>query len=113
MKAVHVFLAVDMRCGHDGLYLLAKSHGVDISKLGTENACVFISRDRLKMKTFSWNGVVCSIKSKDNKRPYDISALDEIAKAFDKNGAIDYPKALRARLEKVMASKGRLVEGEL
>lgn len=111
MKALHVFTAVDMRSGHDGLVQYAKSKGVKLSELEVETACVFISRDRLRIKTYSYNGVVSYLKAPDAKRPFDLSAIDEFPKAFDKNGTMNYAKALKAKLTKVMASKGFLDEG--
>ena len=43
MKAIHVFTAVDMRLGVDGLVWYAKSKKVDLKALEDETACVFIS----------------------------------------------------------------------
>lgn len=110
MKVLHVFTAVDMRSGHDGLVQYAKSKGIKLSEIGTETACIFISRDRTRMKAYSYNGVVSYMKAPDRTRPFDLSAIDEFPRAFNKNGTMDYAKALKAKLTKVMATKGMLEE---
>lgn len=112
MKTVHVFLAVDMRCGHDGLILHAKTAKVDLKEMTAGTACVFISRDRLRIKVYSFNGVLSYLKAPDY-RPFDLNAIDEFPKAFDKDGTMDYSKALKARLIKVMSKRGALEEDHL
>lgn len=112
MKAVHVFLGVDMRKSHDGLAAFAKAKNVDLKKLPTETAAVFISANKLRIKTYSYNHVLGYLKA-PSYRPFDLSAIDEFPRAFDKNGLMDYNKALRARLQKALAQKGKLKEGVL
>jgi len=109
MKALHVFLGVDMRKSHDGLVNYAKSKRVDLTKLPEETACVFISSNRLRIKTYSYNHVLGYLKA-PSYRPFDLSAIDEFPRAFNKDGLMDYNKALRAKLEKALARKGRLQE---
>lgn len=107
MKTVHVFTAVDMRCGHDGLVEYAKSHKVNLREMEVGTACVFISRNRLRIKVFSFNGVLSYLKAQDY-RPFDLNAIDEFPRAFEKDGTMNYTKALKARLQKVMSKRGAL-----
>lgn len=102
MKTVNVFVGVDMRGQHGGLSKLAKSKGIDLRNLGVGEAVVFISRDRMRIKTVSYNGVLAYIKAADPKRPFDLSSINEFAKAFRPNGTMDYDKALKARLTKTL-----------
>lgn len=113
MKTVHIFTAVDMRSGHDGLALYAKNKGVKLIEMEEETACIFISRNRLRMKAYSYNGVVSYIRAPDRNRPFDLNAVDEFPKAFDKNGVMNYAKALKEKLRKVMAKSGKLEEEHL
>lgn len=113
MKSVHVFTAVDMRYGIDGLVAYAKSKGVKLKELEEETACIFISRDRRRMKAYSYNNVVSYMKAEDKQRPFDLNAVDEFPRAFDKSGTMSYAKALRTQLMKVMAKKGFLEEALL
>lgn len=102
-----------MRVGHDGLVKYAKDKGVDLKSLSTETACVFIARDRMRMKSYSYNGVVSYMKAPDRKRPFDLSAIDEFPRAFSKSGHMSYAKALRSRLAKELSGKGFLEEKAL
>lgn len=112
MKAVHVFLSVDMRKGHDGLIEYAKNRKVNLRELPDETAAVFINRQRDKMKTYSYNHVVGYMRS-EKHRPFDIAAVDHFAMAFKKDGTMDYSKALKARLEIALGKKGKLKEEHL
>lgn len=112
MKTVNVFIGVDMRMGHEGLKQYAKTRKVDLTQLEDDSACVFISSNRLRIKTYSYNHVVGYLKA-DSNRPFDLSAIDEFPKAFNKHGIMNYDKAIRARLEKEFARKGKLTEKKL
>jgi hypothetical protein len=100
MKTVHVFTDVDMRMGHEGLEDVARGHRVSLKGLEAGEAAVFISRNRMRMKAYSWNGVVSYLRAKA-LRPFDLSAVDEFAKAFSPEGVMDYDKAIKKRLEKL------------
>lgn len=112
MKTVHIFLSVDMRMGHDGLSSYAKKKGVELALLPSQTACVFIARDRRRIKAYSANGVLCYVKALTN-RPFDLEALDYIPQAFSPDGVMDYDKALRKRLEKIFSKRGALKEEHL
>ena len=112
MRAVEFFLGVNMCSQHDGLKKLAKKHKVDLDTLPARTACVFISRDRRRIKVYSANGVLSYLRAADY-RPFDLSALDKFPEAFDAEGNLNYEKALRLRLEKEFAQKGPLEEQHL
>jgi hypothetical protein len=109
VKALHVFLGVDMRKSHDGLILLAKNKKIDLTKLPDETAAVFISANKLRIKTYSYNHIVGYLRA-NSYRPFDLSAIDEFPRAFDKSGMMNYNKALKAALEKKLHTKGKLKE---
>lgn len=107
MKTVHVFLGADMRSMHRGLREIAKANGIDLTKLKKGEAAVFINASKNKLKSYSFNGVISYVRFDDPQRPIDLNALDELPKAFDPNGKLDYSRALKATLEKRLKSKGR------
>lgn len=100
MKSLHVFVGVDMRMGHLGLKKYASLHGVDLNNLPGLSAAIFISKDKMRIKSYSYNGVVSYLVQYDNKRPLDLDMINELPRAFSANGSFDYSKALRASLEK-------------
>lgn len=101
MITVSVLLNVSMVGGHDALVRVAKSQGMNLEKLDTGCAVVFINRKREKMKVYSYNGVLSYMRSPEG-RPFDLMAIDEFPKAFDANGRMDYPAALKLRIEKAL-----------
>lgn len=105
MKTIHVFVGVDMRQSHLGLTKLASQNKIDLNTMQQDSAIVFISRDRMRMKAYSGNGVLSYLVSSDRKRPFDLQAIDEFPKAFDKNGTMNYEKALKERLKKALFNK--------
>lgn len=110
MKTLSVFLAADMRMGHQGLMALAKSHKTGVKDLQKDEAFIFINRKRTMMKSYAWNHVVSFVRSVDINRPIDISCLDYLAKSFNSDGSMDYPRALKEMLEKKL--KGTKLETE-
>lgn len=112
MKAVEFFLGVNMCAQHNGLKKLAKKYKIDIDTLPSNSACVFISRDRRRIKVYASNGVLSYLRASDY-RPFDLSALNEFPKAFNTDGTLNYEKALRLRLEKEFSKKGPIEEQRL
>lgn len=105
-----VFVGADMRQGHDGMMKHASKKGVNLKNLKDQHAVCFFSRDRYRMKLFTFNGIVCYLRRTELQRPFDLNAVDEFHRAFDKNGKLDYDKALKFRLEKFMAQRGKSAE---
>jgi hypothetical protein len=104
-KVIHVFLGSDLRAGHNGLFNQAKASGVKVKELPEGSAIIFINRKKNKLKSYAWNGVVSYIRSDETNRPIDLSVIDELPRAFDSNGRMDYAKALKATLEKKLQAK--------
>lgn len=113
IRAIEVFVGVNMSKQHDGLAQVAKKYKVDITKLPEGAACVFISRDKCRMKVISWNGVLSYIRTLNRSRPFSMDALREFPRAFNVDGTFDYNKALKLNLEKVFEAKGLLNEKRL
>lgn len=89
---------------------LAKSHKTGVKDLQKDEAFIFINRKRTMMKSYAWNHVVSFVRSVDINRPIDISCLDYLAKSFNSDGSMDYPRALKEMLEKKL--KGTKLETE-
>jgi hypothetical protein len=110
VKTVRVFLGADMRGAHVGLAAQAARHQVSLSKLGPQEAVIFINRARDRLKSYSFNGVISYVHFTD-KRAIDMAALNELPRAFNADGTLDYSKALRVALEKRLSLKqGEKVE---
>lgn len=105
MKTVHFFLGADLRGSHAGLMLQAKAKKVDLAKLANGEAAVFINRRKTKLNAYSFNGVVSYVRFDDSRRGIDMDSLNEIPRAFTKDGHMDYTKALRETLKKKLALK--------
>ena len=105
MKAVKFFFGADLRGGHDMLIKQAKKAGVDLKDLAPAEAAVFINRAKDKLKSFSYNGVMSYIRfPREENRRIDMMALNELARAFDSRGVLNYNKALRQSLIKRLMS---------
>lgn len=109
-ETVNVFLAVDLRLGHDGLTAYAKEHKVDMADLKTGEAVVFINTKRTHMKSYSWNKVVCVVRAQDINRPIDVDVMDYLAQTFSQDGVMDYPAALKMALETKLKGRKLLAE---
>lgn len=105
MRTVNVILGADLRSGHNGLTQQAKTKQIDLRKLSTGEAVVFINAKKNKMKCFSYNGVLSYVRFDDPRRGIDLNAIDFFPKAFHPDGRMDYPKALRMALERRMNVK--------
>lgn len=112
MKLVHVFTAVHMGKNHKGLSEVAKNKGVNLNKLKKTEACIFISRNRMRMKCFTSNGVLSYILAKEN-RPLSMDAIQDFPKAFSPDGKLNYDKALRIQLTKRFEKRGYMKEEKL
>lgn len=105
MRTVHVILGASMSGQHNSLEVQAQNEGIKLSTLKDGEAVVFINRKKDKMKAYSHNKVVSYVRFDDSRRGIDLSALDEIPRAFTSHGTLDYPKALRITLEKKLKSR--------
>lgn len=104
MKKIEFFLGADMRCSHQGLILMAKTKGVHFDKLHEGDALIFVNGAKDRVKALSANGVL-SYLNLEGKRKIDLAAIEELPKAFNRDGSLDYPKALKATLEKKLGTK--------
>jgi len=109
MKTVHVFLGADLRCSHDGLKVQAKKSDIDLDKLRTGEAIVFINTKKNRIKAYSYNGVLSYIRLPNSQRIVDLSAIDYFPQEFNPNGTMDYARALKASLKNRLKAKG--IEG--
>jgi len=105
VRTVHVILGADLRGAHGSLEKQAGSNKIELKRLKSDEAIVFINRAKDKVKTYSGNGVISYVRFDDKRRGIDLDALNEIPRAFSATGQLDYTKALRLTLEKKLALK--------
>lgn len=113
MKAVNIFLGVDLRSGYGGLRELLKKHKISFDDLSREEVYIFVNRAKTSVKVLSYNHVVSYLRSCDTNRPFDIAALNEIPRAINANGTLNYDKALRLSLEARLLKSGRIKNLEI
>jgi hypothetical protein len=98
-----------MRTMHKGMGALLDKQG--IKRLATDEAVIFINRARDRLKSYSYNGVISYVRfTGSDKRAIDLSAIDEIARAFNSDGTLDYNRALKKHLEKRLKVKSESSE---
>jgi hypothetical protein len=95
MKAVHLFLDTDMRCGHYGLFLVAKKSKVLIQTLRPGEAVIFINTAKNKIKTFGPNGVVSYLRVDKGIRP---TSFDSFTDAVSPGMKMQFSPSVRAEL---------------
>lgn len=96
-----VFLNADLRGSHNALIALAATHKMDLTKLQTNEAVVFINRARTLMKVFVTGNTFSS-----TRRDYiDLDVVRHIPRAFGANGDFKYDEALRISLTERLAKK--------
>lgn len=67
MKALHIFLDVNMCCQHGGLYEIALKKKINIDALPSESTVLFFNKAKTKCKAYSSNGVLAYIRRDGNK----------------------------------------------
>lgn len=107
MHIQDVFLGADLRQGHEGLVDHAKKKGVKLRELPPQTGVVFFNRKMTGMKLYGSGGMLGYLRRDELQRPFDLEAVSEFHRCFDKNGELDYDKALKLRLEKFMAKRGQ------
>jgi hypothetical protein len=97
-RILQVFFDADMRCGHEGLELLAKKHKIDLKKLDPGNFVVFVNSAKDRLKIYTAYNVIAYMKSPAGK--IDMRAVQFIPKAFEAKGTLTYDEALKELFEK-------------
>lgn len=98
---VRVFFNADMRNGHDGLRLLARTHKIDMDILNSNEFVCFVNRRQTQLKLFAPDNVIAHYKS--DKR-IDVRTIRLIPRFFNGRELI-YDEALRQVLEKNLTAK--------
>lgn len=96
-----VFLNADLRGSHNALIALAAIHKMDLTKLQTNEAVVFINRARTLMKVF----VTGNTFSSTRRDFIDLDVVRHIPRAFGATGDFKYDEALRLSLTEKLAKK--------
>lgn len=97
-RVLQVFLHSDMRCGHEGLAILAKEAGIDVTKLAHGQYVVFVNSASDKIKLYATSHVVAYMQLPKGQK-FDLRVISEIPKAFNGSGKLDYDKALKGAVE--------------
>lgn len=105
MKAVHVFLGADLRCGHDGLFSMAMKAKVDVRTMAPGTVVLFFNEKKTKIKAISPNGVLSYAKFDQGIRP---SSLDAFPDASHPGETMMIPYSVRRRLNEVLGVKEML-----
>lgn len=102
MKAVHLFVDIDMRLGHDGLFLVAKKAGIDIRTLSSANAVLFFNTNKTKVKAYSSNGLVSYARFDEGITP---KALNVFADAVQTGLELEFNRETRINILKALGIK--------
>jgi len=108
MRAVHLFTDTDMRQGHEGLFNVAKSNGVDINKLDPAECVMFFNRTKDKVKVFSVTGVVSYARFEAEATMLDLNVFSQsvgkdLKMDFSPRTLTKVLKALNVKLGKAAA----------
>lgn len=99
-RIVRVVMNADLRAAHDGLYQLAKSLNVHISKMKIGEFVVFINRAQNQVKMYAAGNTIAHFKTPDGRK-MDLAIIGLIPRFF--NGTkVDYEGALKEHIETKM-----------
>lgn len=98
-QILRVFSGADLRCGHDGLTILAKKQGYNPKELSPGEFLVFLNTRRSSFKLFAANEVIAYYRSPDNKR-MELGALQYIPRVFQSKGSLKFDDALKELFKK-------------
>lgn len=102
------FLNTDLRYSAPGLIHLCDENGIDVSKRKHGELIVFINTARDHIKVLACNEstqpVVASYRLPKG-RIYDLRVVSEITKAFRADGTINFNKAMKNVLDKLLEKK--------
>lgn len=96
-QVTHVFLDVNMGCQHNGLKELAKKKNVNLDKLPAMTSAIFVSRNRNRIKLYSYNGVLHYLRSDEYGGQLDYACVQEFAQSFG-NDDVSLPKKIQSIL---------------
>jgi hypothetical protein len=110
MKIAVIFHNVHMGLSHEGLSVLAKKKGFDPQTLPSDRVLVYINRSHDKLKIMTAGGHILGYLNNRGRR-IALEALQYIPQAFGNKTGLDYDKALRLHLTKVLADKANRRSG--
>lgn len=110
-RIVMVIDNVNMGKGHDGLTAIAKQFKLDPTKLKPGELLMFINRAKDKLKVYGPGHVIGYLRM-PGKRKLTMEAIQYLPQAFNPDGSIDYDKALKQAVIK-MLEKQKAVIGPL
>ena len=96
-------MGVDMRNQHNGLNRVAAGHKVNLANLAPAEHVIFINRQQDKVKVYSTDGSL--LYKRKEKGKIDSGFIEQIPKAFDAKGRLDWDKAEKLALDKKLNKK--------
>lgn len=100
-RVIQCFLNTDLRNGHDGLSVIAKGSGINVTALQPGQYVVFINTAKNKLKIYTANNVVAFFRATSGQ-PIDLNTIRLIPLAFRSNGHLDYDRALKQVIEQAL-----------
>jgi hypothetical protein len=97
VKALRIFLNVDLRNSHEGLSAIATKNKIDVKKLVAGEYLIFINSEKNKIKLYAANEVIAYYRCPHGK--VDLRAISKIPQAFKASGKIDYDACLKEIME--------------
>lgn len=108
-KIIQIFQDADLRCSHEGLALIADKEKVNIKELKEGEYVVFFNTKRTMLKVAAAHNTIAHTKT-EMGRFFDVSCIVNVVRAFHNTGKLDYSKALKEHLEKLLARKAEARE---
>lgn len=102
MKAVHVFLDADLRCGHDGLLMLAAKKQVMIQTLAPGSVALFFNVSKNKAKALCGNGLLSYARFEGG---ITIDALNIFPDAARPGEKLQFSVSVRRQIMKALGEK--------
>lgn len=100
---VRLFKDADLRCQHEGLRQTAKDADIDLDKLKQGEHVVFLNAKLTKVKIYSLGGILTYYRAPSGR--LNLHMIAEIPKCFGSKGELDWKKAEKIALDKMLARK--------
>lgn len=102
-SVVHIFKNVSMSYQHDGLAELARKKKVNINLLDPGTHVLFLNSRLTRVKMYSANGVISYYRAPNGGR-LNLNMIEYIPQCFNAGGGMDWKKADKLALEKLLAA---------
>lgn len=102
-RVIRFFRDVHMGLAHDGLFEIAKEHGIDCKKLRVGEFVIFANRKQNRLKVYAPNNVIAYYRHPEDKR-FDLNIVRHVPNCF--NGkSFDFAKAVEKAVLEALQEK--------